>query len=178
MKIYTKTGDAGTTSLVDGSRIYKDDILLNAYGTIDELNAFIGAAIAQKPESFLTKVQNMLFVTGSILATPPDKWSTYFKDVNMDAFTTEMEQEIDRMQSELPRMQGFILPQGSPLIASLHICRTVCRRAERNIVSLARQDERYFPVQKMLNRLSDYLFILARFNHKMEGIKETIWKSE
>ncbi|MBR3551601.1 MAG: cob(I)yrinic acid a,c-diamide adenosyltransferase [Bacteroidales bacterium] len=177
MKIYTKTGDRGTTSLVDGSRVYKDDNLLDAYGTIDELNAHIGLVIAQKPEDFLTKVQNMLFVTGSLLATPPEKWDTFFKEVELESFTSEIEQEIDRMQAELPPMKGFILPQGSALIAQLHVCRTVCRRAERNIVRLMRQDERYQTVQKMINRLSDYLFILARYSHKKTGIDEIYWKS-
>ncbi|MCR4965362.1 MAG: cob(I)yrinic acid a,c-diamide adenosyltransferase [Bacteroidales bacterium] len=177
MKIYTKTGDKGTTSLVDGSRVYKDDALLEAYGTIDELNAQIGVVIAQNSEEFLTKVQNMLFVTGSLLATPPEKWETFFKDVKLDEFTSEIEAEIDRMQTELPKMTGFILPQGNMLIATTHVCRTVCRRAERNIVKLMRQDERYGTVQKMINRLSDYLFILARNYHKKFGIDETNWKS-
>ncbi|MBR4136042.1 MAG: cob(I)yrinic acid a,c-diamide adenosyltransferase [Bacteroidales bacterium] len=177
MKIYTKTGDNGTTSLVDGSRVYKDDNLLEAYGTIDELNAHIGVVIAQKSEDFLTKVQNMLFVTGSLLATPTDKWETFFKDVHLEDFTKELEGEIDRMQAELPKMKGFILPQGNLLIANLHVCRTVCRRAERNIVKLMREDERYKPVQKMINRLSDYLFILARFTHKEMGIDEIVWQS-
>ena len=177
MKIYTKTGDNGTTSLVDGSRVYKDDMLLEAYGTIDELNAHIGMVIAQKPEDFLTKVQNMLFVAGSLLATPTQEWDTYFKDVRLAEFTSEIEHEIDRMQAELPKMTGFILPQGNQLIATLHVCRTVCRRAERNIVRLMRNDTHYQDIQKMTNRLSDYLFVLARFYHKEMGVDEINWKS-
>ena len=177
MKIYTKTGDQGTTSLVNGSRVYKDDLLLEAYGTIDELNAHIGVVIALKPEDFLTKVQNMLFVTGSLLATPPQEWETYFKDIKLSSFTLELEKEIDRMQAELPKMTGFILPQGNQVIATLHVCRTVCRRAERNIVKLMHNDSRYQDIQKMTNRLSDYLFILARFCHKKMGVDEINWKS-
>ncbi|MBO7490860.1 MAG: cob(I)yrinic acid a,c-diamide adenosyltransferase [Bacteroidales bacterium] len=177
MKIYTKTGDNGTTSLVDGSRVYKDDLLLEAYGTIDELNAHIGMVIAQKSEDFLTKVQNMLFVAGSLLATPTQEWDTYFKDVHLAEFTSEIEKEIDRMQAELPKMTGFILPQGNQVIATLHVCRTVCRRAERNIVRLMRNDTRYQDIQKMTNRLSDYLFILARFYHKTMNVDEINWKS-
>ncbi|MCQ2275814.1 MAG: cob(I)yrinic acid a,c-diamide adenosyltransferase [Bacteroidales bacterium] len=177
MKIYTKTGDNGTTSLSDGTRVPKSDSLLNAYGTIDELNSFIGLLISEENEIFLTKTQNFLFLIGGMLATPTDKWDCYYKDVCLEDFILEIEAEIDRMAAELPPFKGFILPQGSRAIAYAHICRTVCRRAERLVVILATQNERYKIVQKVLNRLSDYFFILARFFHKKSNIDETVYQS-
>ncbi|MCQ2284559.1 MAG: cob(I)yrinic acid a,c-diamide adenosyltransferase [Bacteroidales bacterium] len=177
MKIYTKTGDNGTTSLSDGTRVPKSDSLLNAYGTIDELNSFIGLLISEENEIFLTKTQNFLFLIGGMLATPTDKWDCYYKDVCLEDFILEIEAEIDRMAAELPPFKGFILPQGGRAIAYAHICRTVCRRAERLVVILATQNERYKIVQKVLNRLSDYFFILARFFHKKHNISETVYQS-
>ena len=177
MKIYTRTGDNGTTSLSDGSRISKGSVLLHAYGTVDELNSFIGAVISQNPNDFLTKVQNELFVVGGMLATPVANWEKYWKVERLAEFTAELEQEIDKLSAELEPMRGFILPQGSRLIADTHICRTVCRRAERYVVQLMEEDEAYKNVQVLLNRLSDFFFILARFFHKKENISETIYKS-
>ncbi len=177
MKIYTRTGDKGTTSLSDGSRISKSDILLHAYGTVDELNSFIGAVISQNPDGFLTKVQNELFVVGGMLATPVANWEKYWKVERLEEFTKELEQEIDRISAELPPMRGFILPQGSRLIADTHICRTVCRRAERYVVALMEENEAYQKVQVLLNRLSDFFFILARFFHQKENISETLYQS-
>jgi len=178
MKVYTRTGDKGTTSLSDGSRVSKNDILLQAYGTVDELNSFIGIVISQNPDDFLTKVQNELFVVGGMLATPVANWEKYWKVERLSAFTAELEHEIDRMTAELPPMRGFILPQGSRLIADTHVCRTVCRRAERNVVALLENDDAYQKVQVLLNRLSDYFFILARYFHKKENISETLYQSE
>ena len=177
MKIYTRTGDKGTTSLSDGSRISKSDILLHAYGTVDELNSFIGVVISQNPDEFLTKVQNELFVVGGMLATPVTNWEKYWKVERLAEFTKELEQEIDRMSAELPPMRGFILPQGSRLIADTHVCRTVCRRAERYVVAMMEEDETYQKVQVLLNRLSDFFFILARFFHQKENIFETLYQS-
>ena len=177
MKIYTCTGDRGTTSLSDGSRISKSDILLHAYGTVDELNSFIGAVISQSPDDFLTKVQNELFVVGGMLATPAANWEKYWNVERLAEFTKELELEIDRMSAELPPMRGFILPQGSRLIADTHICRTVCRRAERYVAALMDENDAYQKVQVLLNRLSDFFFILARFFHKKENISETIYQS-
>lgn len=173
MKIYTKTGDKGTTSLADGSRVSKNNPLLHAYGTVDELNSFLGLLISEENEEFLTKTQNFLFLIGGMLATPVDKWELYYKDAPLEDFVQRTEQEIDRLQAELPPMRGFILPQGNRAIAYAHICRTVCRRSERLVVELAEQDERYRQVQKVLNRLSDFFFIFARFLHKKNNISET-----
>ena len=177
MKIYTLTGEKRTTSLSDCSRISKSDILLHAYGTVDELNSFIGAVISQNPDEFLTKVQNELFVVGGMLATPVVNWEKYWKVERLAEFTKELEQEIDRMSAELPPMRGFILPQGNRLIADTHICRTVCRRAERYVVAMMEEDEAYQKVQVLLNRLSDFFFILARFFHQKENISETLYQS-
>ena len=174
MKIYTRTGDKGTTSLSDGSRISKSDILLHAYGTVDELNSFIGVIISQNPD----QVQNELFVVGGMLATPVANWEKYWKVERLAEFTAELEREIDRMSAELPPMRGFILPQGSKLIADTHVCRTVCRRAERFVVALIDQNEAYQKVQVLLNRLSDFFFILARYFHKKENISETLYQSD
>lgn len=176
MKIYTRTGDLGTTSLADGSTIYKYDDLLQAYGSIDELNAFIGLLIAEKGEFFLTKVQNELFTIGGLMATPTEKWEIN-NAIRLDAFTCEIETEIDRLQESTPPFRGFILPQGSEAIARAHVCRTICRRTERQVALLASQKPAYNPVLKLLNRLSDYFFILARYFHKKDNIDETIYKS-
>ena len=177
MKIYTKTGDNGTTSLADGSRVLKSDALLHAYGTVDELNSCLGLLISEENLPFLTETQNFLFLVGGMLATPVDKWELYYKDASLEEFVQRTEREIDKMQAELPPMRGFILPQGSRSIAYAHICRTVCRRAERLVVELAERDEHYREVQKVLNRLSDFFFVLARFFHKKNNISETNYKS-
>lgn len=177
MKIYTKTGDKGTTSLADGSRVSKSDSLLQAYGTVDELNSFLGLLISEENAPFLTETQNFLFLVGGMLATPADKWELYYKDAPLAEFVQRTEEEIDKLQAELPPMRGFILPQGNRAIAYSHICRTVCRRAERLVVVLCDRDERYREVQKVLNRLSDFFFIFARFLHKKYNISETNYKS-
>lgn len=177
MKIYTKTGDSGKTSLSDGSRVSKSSNLLHAYGTIDELNAFLGLLISEKKEDFLTELQNLLFVIGGMLATPADLWENYYSTDIIDTYVQKLENAIDEMSAELPPFRGFILPQGNTLIAHTHICRTVCRRAEREVVGLMENDNRYQSVQILLNRLSDYFFVLARFYHKNYDIPETIYKS-
>ena len=151
--------------------------MLHAYGTVDELNSFIGVVISQNPDEFLTKVQNELFVVGGMLATPVANWEKYWKVERLAEFTKELEEEIDRMSAELPPMRGFILPQGSRLIADTHVCRTVCRRAERYVVAMMEEDEAYQKVQVLLNRLSDFFFILARFFHQKENISETLYQS-
>ena len=176
MKIYTKTGDKGETSLVGGKRVKKYDTLLEAYGTIDELNAHIGLVIADELEPFLTDIQRMLFVVGGMLATETQNWSKYWPDTDLEALLQNVEQEIDRMSAELEPFKGFILPQGSMLIAHIHVCRTVCRRAERLVVKIAEKDETYSPLLKLVNRLSDYFFILAQYCHKKKNIFVTYWK--
>ncbi len=178
MKVYTRTGDNGTTSLSDGSRISKSNILLHSYGTVDELNSFIGLLISEFPEEFLTKVQNKLFVVGGMLATPTENWSKYWDLSKLSVFTSEIENEIDRVTAGLPQMKGFILPQGNRQIALAHVCRTICRRTERYVCELLQENEVYKDAQIMLNRLSDYFFILARFLHKKYEISETYYKSD
>ena len=176
MKIYTKTGDKGETSLVGGKRVKKYDTLLEAYGTIDELNAFTGLVIADEAVPFLTDVQRMLFVIGGMLATETQNWPKYWPNVDLTALLQQIEGEIDRMSAELEPFKGFILPQGSQLIAHIHVCRTVCRRAERLVVKIADENEAYAPLLKIVNRLSDYFFVLAQFSHKTNNIPETFWK--
>ena len=177
MKIYTRTGDGGTTSLSDGTRILKDDALLRAYGTVDELNAFIGVLISDEKESFLTEIQQMLFVIGGMLATPVPNWEKYWKQADLDVFLVRTESEIDRLSANLEPLKGFILPQGNRSIAEAHVCRTVCRRAEREVVSLLPLSSAFGKVQIVLNRLSDYFFILARFFHKKFDADEIYYKS-
>ena len=175
MKIYTKTGDKGVTSLVDGKRISKDDCLLNAYGTVDELNSTIGLLLAVEPDDFLTEIQRQLFVLGGMLATRPESWEKFWKDSDLNAFIQRVEDKIDELTGELPPFRGFILPQGNEAIARAHICRTVCRRAERIVVTLYQENNAYEMPMKLLNRLSDFFFTLARFYHKKMNISETVW---
>ncbi|MBO4654327.1 MAG: cob(I)yrinic acid a,c-diamide adenosyltransferase [Bacteroidales bacterium] len=176
MKIYTKTGDKGETSLVGGKRVKKYDTLLEAYGTIDELNACTGMVIAEEPVPFLTDIQRMLFVVGGMLATETQNWSKYWPEVDLADLLRQIEAEIDRMSAELEPFRGFVLPQGSMLIAHIHVCRTVCRRAERLVVKIAEENDAYSPLLKLVNRLSDYFFILAQFSHKKLGVPVTYWK--
>lgn len=175
MKIYTKTGDKGTTSLVGGTRVSKADQLLNAYGTVDEFNAQVGVLIAMDPQEFLTDIQRQLFVVGGMLATPPEKWEKFWKDSDIQGFIDKVEAMIDEMTAELPPFKGFILPQGNAMIAQAHVCRTVCRRAERETVGLFQTNEAYEIPMKLLNRLSDFFFTLARFYHKKMNIDEICW---
>ena len=168
MKVYTKTGDKGTTSLVGGKRVAKDSARLEAYGTVDELNSWIGllAAEAAEGEMFskdietLTRIQHRLFDVGSELATEPEsKWQP---TPLSDTPARELEAEIDRLEETLPHHNRFILPGGSPLAAKAHIARTVCRRTERRVVSLAASVDVNPNIIGFLNRLSDYLFVLSR----------------
>lgn len=176
MKIYTKTGDKGTTSLVGGSRASKADPRLNAYGDVDELNSWIGYIVAVGAEenvSVLQWIQNRLFDVGAILATPADVTTEF---VNLSEDIKRLETEIDELYAKLPPQTGFILPGGTQAAAAAHIARTVCRRAERAIVGL---ESGICPMQTevlaFVNRLSDYLFALARtLNHNV-GMPETYW---
>jgi len=175
-KIYTKTGDTGTTSLVGGSKIDKSEQILDVYGTCDELNAHIGVLIAEENIPFLTEIQEKLFVIGGILATPKEKFEQYWKEVNLDSFLTKIEKEIDEMEETLTQLNSFLLPQGSCAIAQVHICRTVCRKLERKIAQLRTQNEYFLPILQITNRLSDYFFILVRFLHNTSNIEEKYLK--
>jgi len=173
VKIYTRTGDAGETSLFGGTRVPKNDPRIDAYGTVDELNAFVGAARAawtSSPiDSELASVQSDLFDIGAQLAAPN---SSKFKGADNSRITA-LEQSIDAMERELAPLTSFILPGGSLAAAQLHIARTVCRRAERLVVAL--NDATTATTIIYLNRLSDYLFVAARFANRKNGVSDVTW---
>ena len=184
MKIYTKTGDKGETSLYGGTRVSKAAARVESYGTLDELNAFIGLAKAEisdeKVLSQLQKIQFDLFTVGSEAATPTDKMLLANGKNRLDLMIsekeiTELELWMDDFDAELEPLQFFILPSGGKAAASVHVCRTVCRRAERAMVHLNETEEVRPELIKYLNRLSDYLFILARYISKISGEKEEYW---
>lgn len=178
MKIYTKTGDQGETSLIDGKRVAKDHLRLTVYGVTDEANSFLGTVLAEPdlPSELrqrLTRVQAELFQLGSELATPRGR------DVGIECVGTEqilaLESEIDQMESDLPKLTQFILPGGSRASALLHVVRSVIRRAERNLVVLHRSEPLRTEVLTYINRLSDYFFVCARWNNFKQGKTETPW---
>lgn len=177
MKIYTKKGDSGETSLFGGQRVSKSSKRIEAYGTVDELNSVLGVSLAHgvndRSKELLNKIQIQLFVLGSDLATPPSK------KVKIDRIGTAeiefLEHAIDELEESLEPLISFILPGGSAAGATLHIGRTVCRRAERIAVDCAQNDEISESAIKYLNRLSDFLFVLARFENKKSGNEETKW---
>ncbi|MCC6239481.1 MAG: cob(I)yrinic acid a,c-diamide adenosyltransferase [Phycisphaerales bacterium] len=192
MKIYTRTGDDGTTGLIGGQRLKKSDLRIESYGTIDELNAVIGLALAQLAQSEalsdepknqartplrqqLTRVQHELFAVGSNLASEnPDKYAALPKlDVSMVA---RLEQEIDQINESLSPLRKFILPGGSLTAATLHLARTVCRRAERLIVGLAESQPINPVIITYVNRLADWLFIQARAANHIEQVAEPLWE--
>ncbi len=178
--IYTRTGDAGTTSLVGGIRADKHSARLEAYGTLDELNSHLGILIANpetRPDetAFLTSVQNTLFDIGSYLACDPEGTFTLPCGVT-DETIRRLENRIDELDSALPRIKQFVLPGGTMLSAQCHVTRTVCRRAERRITSLNTEAPVEPAVMAYINRLSDYLFILARFNNIITGHPEIFWQ--
>ena len=183
-KIYTKTGDKGETSLYGGTRVSKAAARVESYGTLDELNAFIGLAKAEisdeKVLSQLQKIQFDLFTVGSEAATPTDKMLLANGKNRLDLMIsekeiTELELWMDDFDAELEPLRFFILPSGGKAAATVHVCRTVCRRAERAIVFLNETEEVRPELIKYLNRLSDYLFILARYISKISGEKEDYW---
>lgn len=182
-KIYTRTGDDGTTGMADGSRASKADALFVVMGDVDELNAHIGMILAQisaltadKAQRFtaisdsLSTVQHLLFNIGGELAMPQYKGIT-------ESHISWLESEVDTFNQELPALKDFILPAGSPLVSQVHIARTVCRRAERQAVNLQQLNEQAISKNalKLLNRLSDWLFVLSRYCAKVEGSKEVLW---
>lgn len=196
MKIYTKTGDKGMTALIGGVRIEKGEAQLESYGTMDELNAVTGVALeavkaivvtgkaAQERDEMvglLSDVQNRLFTVGSILATEVGQWEEHWKSTELTGWTSEMEVVIDRYTAELPAWRGFILPGGSMAAAQLHVCRTVCRRGEREMCRFAQKSGLKGPIFDQVltfaNRLSDFYFILSRKVLQIENKNEIIWKS-
>jgi cob(I)alamin adenosyltransferase len=178
MKIYTRTGDDGTTSLFSGGRVPKHHLRVESYGTVDELNSVIGVVRASQPsastDAYLARIQHQLFNLGADLATPLDAPTDYV--VRMDAETvTWLEQAIDHMMDNLPRLSYFILPGGSPAAAHIHVARTVCRRGERLVTMLAEHEPIGAHVLPYLNRLSDFLFALARWENQQAGVIEEKW---
>lgn len=179
--IYTKTGDKGTTSLVGGTRVSKTHIRLEAYGTVDELNSNLGLLITYLPDerdrNFVQQVQDKLFAVGSHLATDREKTKLNEVSVITPELVETMEHEIDRLDVILPPLSAFVLPGGSRGAAVCHICRTVCRRAERRILVLAEQVEISAELLAYVNRLSDYLFVLARKINHDEKKDEIFWNN-
>ena len=181
-RVYTRQGDSGETALAGGQRVPKDSLRIEAYGTVDELNAFVGAARVSAVESgiaelagILLRVQHELFNLGSILATLPE--DVHPKQARVtSAEILQLEQEMDRANAGLHPLRSFVLPGGSRLNAELHICRTVCRRAERACVTLARSEPVPPEAVRYLNRLSDALFVWARWASRLEGTAETLWE--
>ncbi len=179
MKIYTKTGDQGQTALVGGVRIDKSDLALDVYGTIDELNSFLGYLQAKLNTSschkILNRIQNQLFVLSAEIATPDKEKRAQYKERITEEDVTFLEETIDRLSEKLPPLKSFILPGGSERGATCHIARTVCRRAERLLAKWAQQHETEALWLKYLNRLSDFLFVFARYLNKMDGRQEFKW---
>ncbi len=177
--VYTGTGDTGRTSLVGGERVAKTHPRIESYGTIDELNSFIGLLMIEvedeRDRSFLLFVQHKLFTIGSYLATNQKQTELKIESKVLPETITRIEHEIDRIDEGLPRMRYFVLPGGSRAAALAHVCRTICRRAERNIYRLAETAAVEEHVLIFVNRLSDYLFVLARKECLKENGKEIIW---
>lgn len=179
--VYTKTGDRGTTGLIGGTRVPKTHIRLEAYGTVDELNSNLGLLISYLTEehdcSFLLGVQHKLFAIGSHLATDQEKVPLRDVSIITTADVEAIEHEIDAIDEILPPLHAFILPGGSRAAAISHVCRTVCRRAERRILTLSERDEISPELLAYVNRLSDYLFILSRKANFNDGRDEIFWNN-
>ncbi len=180
MKIYTKTGDGGETSLFAGGRVPKDHLRLHAYGTIDELNSALGMVRAENLDVALSeivrRVQAELFQVGADLATPLEADAKWIVRV-AEGLVMQLENEVDALQSELPTLKNFILPGGTPAATALHFARTVCRRAERWIVALGREADLNPVVLRYVNRLSDWLFVLARAANARAGVDDDVWQA-
>lgn len=179
MRIYTKTGDDGTSGLIGGTRVAKYDLRLEAYGTVDELNSWIGLIRSQPLDpaarDLLQAVQNKLFVIGARLATDLSKTDLSGRLPIGEADILLLEKEMDRMLDLLPPIEHFVLPGGSNTISYCHLARTVCRRAERRVCQLAKEVNIPIDLLKYLNRLSDYLFVLSRKVAMDEGVEEVQW---
>jgi len=171
-KIYTRTGDDGSTGLGDGSRVPKDSPRVAAFGTVDELNSAIGlllaASLPEAARNCLTRIQHELFDLGGELCVPGTS-------LIPDAYVTQLEFELDTFNAALPALKDFILPGGTEAAARCHLARTICRRAEREVVSLSRQEDTNSASLRYLNRLSDLLFVLARVLARAEGGAEVLW---
>lgn len=188
-RVYTRTGDGGTTGLVGGRRVAKDSLRVESYGAVDELNSWVGLARAQVGESMLNEeqrrmvgrlleeIQQRLFDLGAELATPPKRLHAGGPRIGKHDITG-LEQTMDRLQKEFTPLSSFLLPGGGTLTAALHVCRTVCRRAERRVVKLNRREPVDRPSVIYLNRLSDVFFVLARWTGRQLGEPELLWSNE
>ena len=179
--VYTRGGDSGTTSLIGGSRIKKSSLRLDAYGTIDELSAHIGLLEAMAPSPIephlLQWIQSRLFDVGTHLAMPATEGHSVPCAITAN-HTRQLENYIDEFDTQLPPLRTFILPGGCMAASQSHVCRTVCRRAERLISALAEETPICPDLQSFINRLSDFLFVYARFINKKEGTSEISWKND
>lgn len=178
--LYTRSGDNGTTSLVDGSRIRKESVRIEAYGTLDEFSSFLGVVSAHKgcPSEIkgqLIQIQSFLFDFGAYLATPVKAGEKPILAGTEDEIS-RLEGWIDALDEQTPKLKSFILPGGSEISAHCHVARTVCRRAERRILALSSEEYVYPALISYINRLSDYLFIAARYLNFLTGIEEIIWQ--
>ncbi len=178
-RIYTKTGDKGETSLIGGVRVPKHHLRIESYGTVDELNSYIGLISDELNDKekyeLLFEIQDRLFTVGSVLASDPEKSKMKIPDLH-ESDITLLENEIDKMDDQLPQLKNFILPGGHVAASHIHIARCVCRRAERIVVHLSSESEVPEMVVRYLNRLSDYLFTLARFVVHQAGRDEINWR--
>ena len=184
MKIYTKTGDSGETSLASGARCRKDDAHIMAVGALDECNALLGVILADADtldpidRGLLESAQDLIFFIGAVVAQAPDavlvkSRGCHARDV------AAIEERIDVLESALPPLRAFIMPGGTSLASMIHLARTVCRRAERALVAVNQHNASHWEsIQPYMNRLSDYLFVLARYTNHVAGTPETVWKSE
>ncbi len=180
MKIYTKTGDKGKTSLFGGRGASKNSLRIKSYGEVDELNSYIGTILSQSKtgeiNSRLLRVQNELFVLGTDLATPQDV------KINVPRiskpFVTRLEKDIDFLQKKLPQIKNFILPGGSGTGSQLHFARTIVRRTERSIADLVENEKINLETLRYINRLSDWFFVLARYVNKLDNVKEVYWRGK
>ena len=180
-KVYTRTGDDGTTGLGGGQRVAKDSPRIEAYGTVDELSSAIGAAVATgvnaRLAADLRRIQNELFNLGSDLCILEEDKARMPVPTIEDRHVTALETLMDELSAELPALENFILPGGSPGAAHLHLARTVCRRAERLLVTLAREEPVGPYTVRYLNRLSDALFVMSRYENKAKGLPDVLWDS-
>ncbi len=182
MKIYTKKGDSGTTQLIGGTRVPKHHLRIEAYGTVDELNSFVGLVRDQEIEAHhkktLLEIQDRLFTIGSHLASDPEKSRMQIPDLKEEDIAL-LEKEMDSMDAQLPEMKSFVLPGGHPIVSYAHLARCVCRRAERLAVHLSETGESTVDplIVKYLNRLSDYFFVLSRKLCMELGAEEILWKA-
>lgn len=179
MKIYTKTGDKGMTSLVGGTRISKGDLKIESYGTVDELNSWIGLLrdqpINESRKDLLKEIQDRLFTIGADLASESEQTKKKIPDL-FDTDIQLLETEMDKMDAEIPALRAFVLPGGHQSVSFAHVARTVCRRAERLVIRLSEVEETNELIGKYLNRLSDYLFVLSRKMTQELGTEEVSWK--